>query len=61
MPQSTDGDANASIPTPQPVHFRPMFGCAGRAMHLTRHDVLSGLAIRSGLPAQLGLKQSDLK
>jgi urease subunit alpha len=49
------GDANASIPTPQPVHFRPMFGALGRAMHSTRMTFLSGLAIRSGLPAQLGL------
>ncbi len=49
------GDANASIPTPQPVHFRPMFGAVGRAMHSTRMTFLSGLAIRSGLPAQLGL------
>ncbi len=49
------GDANASIPTPQPVHFRSMFGALGRAMHSTRMTFLSGLAIRSGLPAQLGL------
>ncbi len=49
------GDANASIPTPQPVHFRPMFGALGRAMNSTRMTFLSGLAIRSGLPAQLGL------
>ncbi|NCB56646.1 MAG: urease subunit alpha [Gammaproteobacteria bacterium] len=49
------GDANASIPTPQPVHFRPMFGALGRAMQSTRMTFLSGLAIRSGLPAQLGL------
>ena len=49
------GDANASIPTPQPVHFRPMFGALGRAMQSTRMTFLSGLAICSGLPAQLGL------
>jgi urease, alpha subunit len=49
------GDANASIPTPQPVHFRPMFGAYGRAMQSTRMTFLSGLAIRSGIPAQLGL------
>jgi len=28
-----DGDANASIPTPQPVHYRPMFGALGGARH----------------------------
>lgn len=49
------GDANASIPTPQPVHFRLMFGAYGRAMQSTRMTFLSGLAIRSGIPAQLGL------
>lgn len=49
------GDANASIPTPQPVHFRPMFGAYGRAMQSTRMTFLSGLAIRSGIPEQLGL------
>ena len=27
------GDPNASIPTPQPVHYRPMFGAFGRALH----------------------------
>lgn len=49
------GDANASIPTPQPVHFRPMFGAFGKAMQSTRMTFLSGVAIRNGLPAQLGL------
>ncbi len=51
------GDPNASIPTPQPVHYRPMFGAFGRA--LTRSSVVftSGLAIERGLPAQLGLQK----
>ena len=49
------GDANASIPTPQPVHYRPMFGAFGKAMQSTRMTFLSGVAIRNGLPAQLGL------
>jgi urease subunit alpha len=51
------GDPNASIPTPQPVHYRPMFGAYGRA--LTRSSVVftSGLAIERGLPAQLGLQK----
>lgn len=50
------GDANASIPTPQPVHFRPMFGALGRAMQATRMTFVSGLAIQAGLPQQLGLQ-----
>jgi len=29
------GDANASIPTPQPVHYRPMFASFGSALHAT--------------------------
>ena len=51
------GDPNASIPTPQPVHYRPMFGAYGRA--LTRSSVVftSGLAIERGLPAALGLQK----
>ena len=33
------GDPNASIPTPQPVHYRPMFGALGGARHATSRDV----------------------
>jgi len=49
------GDPNASIPTPQPVHYRPMFAAYGRSV--TRSSVVftSKLAIESGLPAKLGL------
>jgi len=49
------GDPNASIPTPQPVHYRPMFAAYGRSV--TRSSVVftSKLAIESGLPARLGL------
>ncbi|GAA4492821.1 urease subunit alpha [Pseudaeromonas paramecii] len=50
------GDANASIPTPQPVHFRPMFGALGRAMQATRMTFVSGAALAAGLPEQLGLQ-----
>ncbi len=50
------GDANASIPTPQPVHFRPMFGAFGKAMQATRMTFVSGLALREGVPARLGLQ-----
>ena len=33
------GDPNASIPTPQPVHYRPMFGAFGGALHATSRDL----------------------
>jgi urease subunit alpha len=49
------GDPNASIPTPQPVHYRPMFGALGRARHASRVTFLPAVAIARGLPAELGL------
>ena len=33
------GDPNASIPTPQPVHYRPMFGAFGRALDVLGRDL----------------------
>jgi urease subunit alpha len=39
------GDPNASIPTPQPVHFRPMFGALGGARHATSLTFVSGAAL----------------
>ena len=36
------GDPNASIPTPQPVHYRPMFGAFGRALAASRGDLPAG-------------------
>jgi urease subunit alpha len=50
------GDPNASIPTPQPVHYRPMFGSFGRACHATSMLFLSQAAYEDGLPLQLGLQ-----
>jgi urease subunit alpha len=50
------GDANASIPTPQPVHFRPMFGSYGLASNSTSMTFLSGAAKLAGVDQQLGLK-----
>lgn len=50
------GDANASIPTPQPVHYRPMFGAMGAASHATSMTFMSQDAIREGVHEQLGLK-----
>jgi len=50
------GDPNASIPTPQPVHYRPMFGALGRARHATRMTFLSQAGITAGVADQLGLE-----
>jgi urease subunit alpha len=50
------GDANASIPTPQPVHYRPMFGAFGKARHATRMTFLSASAQTRGIAEQLGLQ-----
>ena len=54
------GDPNASIPTPQPVHYRPMFGAYGKAMHqlvghlrLARRRSMPGLRGRLGVDKQL--------
>ncbi|MBU1374987.1 MAG: urease subunit alpha [Alphaproteobacteria bacterium] len=49
------GDPNASIPTPQPVHYRPMFAAYGRSVARSSVVFTSKLAIESGLPARLGL------
>jgi urease subunit alpha len=54
------GDPNASIPTPQPVHYRPMFGAFGRALSVSSVTFLSSLAIERGVPGQLGLQRMVL-
>jgi urease subunit alpha len=51
------GDANASIPTPQPVHFRPMFGSYGRVRQSTSITFVSHTALRNQIGEQLGLKK----
>jgi urease subunit alpha len=51
------GDPNASIPTPQPVHFRPMFGACGAAMDQTCISFVSKAALEAGVPEQLGLRR----
>jgi urease subunit alpha len=51
------GDANASIPTPQPVHYRPMFASYAGARHATSLTFISQAAFDAGIPAQLGLKK----
>ena len=51
------GDPNASIPTPQPVHYRPMFGAYGRARTQTSLTFVSGAAIAGGLAAKLRVQK----
>ena len=50
------GDINGSIPTPQPVHYRPMFGALGAARHATRMTFLSQSAMDRGLAEELNLR-----
>ena len=49
------GDPNASIPTPQPVHYRPMFGSLGKALAATGATFTSQAALDDGIAARLGL------
>ena len=51
------GDPNASIPTPQPVHYRPMFGSYAGAMHDTSVTFVSKAGLDAGVPEKLGLKK----
>ncbi|MFZ9738498.1 MAG: urease subunit alpha [Prochlorotrichaceae cyanobacterium] len=50
------GDANASIPTPQPIHMRPMFGSFGSALASTRFTFVSQAGLAAGIPEQLQLR-----
>ena len=51
------GDPNASIPTPQPVHYRPMFASLGGARSATSVTFVSKAAADNGIKAQLGLQK----
>jgi urease subunit alpha len=51
------GDPNASIPTPQPVHYRPMFGAFGRALSASCVTFLPAIAIERGIGEQLGVQR----
>ena len=51
------GDPSASIPTPQPVHYRPMFGAFGGALARGSLTFMSQASINSGMPEQYGLKK----
>ena len=54
------GDPNASIPTPQPVHYRPMFGAFGGAQAASAVTFVSQAAFDSDLAARLGLAKNVL-
>ncbi|MEL6871037.1 MAG: urease subunit alpha [Pseudomonadota bacterium] len=54
------GDPNASIPTPQPVHYRPMFGAFGRSLTQSSVTFVSAAAQAEGVGEQLGLAKSTL-
>ena len=52
------GDPNASIPTPQPVHYRPMFGSFGGAIAKTSLTFVSGNALKNDIRSRFGLQKS---
>ena len=54
------GDPNASIPTPQPVHYRPMFGSFGRSMTASSVTFVSQAAVENGLKQILGVDKDLL-
>jgi len=54
------GDPNASIPTPQPVHYRPMFGAFGKALARTSVTFVSQRALDLDLKGRLGLEKELL-
>ncbi len=54
------GDPNASIPTPQPMHYRPMFGAFGKALGASGVTFVSGAAMADGLREKLGCEKTFL-
>ncbi len=54
------GDPNASIPTPQPVHYRPMFGSYGKSLTNSSVSFVSEAALASGIAGSLGLERELL-
>ncbi|MEZ5864397.1 MAG: urease subunit alpha [Geminicoccaceae bacterium] len=52
------GDPNASIPTPQPVHYRPMFGAFGRALTASAVTFVSQAALAADIGHRLGLQKT---
>lgn len=55
IPYAPMGDINGSIPTPQPVHYRPMFGSLGRSASASSVTFVSQAALKNNLVSQLGL------
>ncbi|WP_062264025.1 urease subunit alpha [Endozoicomonas arenosclerae] len=51
------GDPNASIPTPQPVHYRPMFGALGKTVSATSLSFVSQAAFENDIGRKLGLNK----
>ena len=54
------GDPNASIPTPQPVYTRPMFGAYGRSLECSSITFVSGAAQADGIRDRLGLAKQTV-
>jgi urease subunit alpha len=54
------GDPNASIPTPQPVHYRPMFGAFGKSLTQSSVTFVSQAAVNAGLADKLGVERELL-
>ena len=52
------GDPNASIPTPQPVHYRPMFGAFGGALARGSLTFVSQAGLAAGIGSRFGLKKT---
>ncbi len=54
------GDPNASIPTPQPVHYRPMFGAYGKSLTESSVTFLSKAAMDAGVADKIGIAKTAL-
>ena len=52
------GDPNASIPTPQPVHYRPMFGAFGGSLNHSSLTFISQAGMAAGIGQKMGLKKT---
>ena len=54
------GDPNASIPTPQPIHYRPMFGSFGGARTVSGVTFVSQAALEENLPTSIGMEKTAI-
>ena len=52
------GDPNASLPTPEPVYYRPMFGAMGRAVKKTSFTFMSKKSIELGVPSKIRIRKN---